>query len=333
MVELLQSVPHPMPLWGSTLTIVVAAALLAASANWIVESAVRLARDLQVSATLIGLTVVALGTSAPEFAVTLVAAFDGRGSIAIGNVVGSNIFNLGFILGGIALVRPFQTSAHIVWRDGLVLAAATIALLAFVGRDLTLGRGEGLFLSAGLVAYLWYLVSSRGASRPTDPPLTGDPPDPPSESRRRLALEVCRLVGAIALIVVSAHMLVFGGTSVATTMGLSDWVIGVTIIAAGTSLPEFATSLVAVMKGRYGLSLGNIIGSDIFNVLGVLGLTGLIRAVEVDASATVSLVGLCVMVLVTVLFMRTGWRLSRKEGFVLVALASARWFLDLTSGV
>ena len=133
------------------------------------------------------------------------------------------------------------------------------------------------------------------------------------------------------MIVVAAQMLVYGGTSVATSLGLSDWVIGVTIIAAGTSLPEFATSLVAVLKGRYGIGLGNIVGSDIFNVLGVLGLTGMIRVVEVETSATTSLAGLCLMVLITVLFMRTGWRLSRKEGLLLMTFASARWILDLAS--
>ncbi len=126
-------------------------------------------------------------------------------------------------------------------------------------------------------------------------------------------------------------MFIYGGISVAASLGLRDWVIGVTIIAAGTSLPQFATSLAAVLRGRYGLSLGNITGSDIFNVLGVLGLTGMIRGVEVKAAATASLAGLCVMVLVTVPFLWTGWTLSRKEGLLLITLASARGMLDLVS--
>ena len=140
-----------------------------------------------------------------------------------------------------------------------------------------------------------------------------------------------RIERELGLIPVAAQMFIYGGISVATSLGLSDWVIGVTIIAAGTSLPEFATSLAAMLKGRYGLSLGNITGSDIFNVLGVLGLTGMIRAVEVKAAATASLAGLCVMVLVTVLFPRAGLTLSRKEGLLLITLVSARWMLDLVS--
>lgn len=330
MSDLLQLGGTPWPLWASILLVAAASGLVAASAYWTVESAARVARDMGVSGSLVGLTVVAAGTSAPEFAVTLTAAFEGRGSISVGNVVGSNIFNLGFILGGVALIKPLQTNPLIVWRDGSVLVVATMALLAFVGMDLSLDRGEGLVLFGAFLFYLWCLVPSRRPSLEVSPPLLGEQTSR-GDSLRPLALDVGRLVGSLLMIVVAAQMLIYGGTSMATSLGLSDWVIGVTIIAAGTSVPEFATSLVAVLKGHYGISLGNIIGSDIFNVLGVLGLTGMIRVVEVEASAKLSLAALCVMVLMTVLFMRTGWRLSRREGLLLITLASARWMLDLVS--
>lgn len=330
MGDLLHSGGTPWSIWAPTLLVVVASGLVAVSAHWTVESGARVARDLGVSGSVVGLTLVAAGTSAPEFAVTLMAAFEGRGSIAIGNVVGSNIFNIGFILGGVALVKPLRTDPRIVWRDGSVLAVATLVLLAFVGLDLSLGRGEGLVMFGGLFLYLWFVVS-RGRRTPG----VRAPPDGEQSSRgvslRPLALDLGRLVVSLLMIVVAAQMLIYGGTSVATSLGLSDWVIGVTVIAAGTSLPEFATALAAVLKGRYGLSLGSIIGSDIFNVLGVLGLTGMISAVEVEAAATASLAGLCVMVLVMLLFLRTGWRLSRTEGLLLITLASARWMLDLVS--
>ena len=326
--DLLQLGGTPLPLWASILLVVAASGLVAVSAHWTVESAMRVARDLGISGSLVGLTVVAAGTSAPEFSVTLMAAFEGRGSISIGNVVGSNIFNLGFILGSVALIKPLQTDPLIVWRDGSVLAVATIALFAFVGMDLSLDRGEGLVLFAALILYLWYLVPSRRRFLEGSPPLVGEQTSR-GDSLRPVAIDLVRLAGSLLMIVVAAQMLIYGGMSLATSLGLSDWVIGVTIIAAGTSLPEFATSLAAVVKGRYGISLGNIIGSDIFNVLGVLGLTGMIRTVEVEPAATASLAGLCVMVLITLLFMRTGWRLSRREGLLLIALASVRWILDL----
>ncbi len=330
MGDLVQLGGTPWPLGASMLLVVVGSGLIAASANWTVDSAARLAQDVGVSGSLIGLTVVAAGTSAPEFAVTLMAAFEGRGSISIGNVVGSNIFNLGFILGGVALIRPLPTDGLIVWRDGSVLALAAILLLVFVGIDLRLDRGEGVVLLGALVLYLWYLVARRRGPLKVDAQFVGEH-NSRRDSPRPIALDLARLAASLLLIVVAAQMLIYGGTSIAMSLGLSDWVIGVTIIAAGTSLPEFATSLAAAVKGRYGMSLGNIIGSDIFNVLGVLGLTGMIRAVEVESAATASLVGLCVMVLITVFFMRTGWRLSRREGFLLITLASARWILDLAS--
>jgi len=328
--DLLQLGGTPGAMVAPTLLVVVASALVALGAHWTVEAAARVGRDLGISGSVVGLTLVAAGTSAPEFAVTLMAAFEGRGSIAIGNVVGSNIFNLGFILGGVALIRPLRTDPRIVWRDGSVLAVATLVLFAFVGIDLGLGRGEGLVLFGALVVYLCFLVA-RGRG----PGSVHSPPVGESSSHRvlfrTLAMDLGRLAGGLLMIVVAAQMLIYGGRLIAMSLGLSDWVIGVTVIAAGTSLPEFATSLAAVLKGRYGLSLGNIIGSDIFNVLGVLGLTGMIRTVEVDAAATASLAGLCVMVLVTVLLLRTDWTLSRKEGLLLIALASARWMLDLAS--
>jgi cation:H+ antiporter len=320
-----------LPLWAAILLVMGASALVAVSAHWTVELAVRVARDLGVSGRLVGLTVVAAGTSAPEFAVTLTAAFEGRGGISVGNVVGSNIFNLGFILGGVALLKPLRTDRLVVWRDGSVLAVAAIVLFGFVGLDLSLGRGEGAILFAGLLLYLWHLVPNR-SRRPGGDSLSVRDGAPPGRLRWALAWDTGRLLGSLFLIVVAAQMLIVGGTSVATSFGLSDWVIGVTIIAAGTSLPEFATSVAAVLKGRYGLSLGNIIGSDIFNLLGVLGLTGMLRAVEVDASATGALAALAGMAVVALLFMRTGWTLSRKEGLALVAMAAARWFLDLGYG-
>ena len=136
------------------------------------------------------------------------------------------------------------------------------------------------------------------------------------------------LVVGLVCIVGGSHLLIASASAIAREVGISEWVIGVTIVAAGTSAPELATSLAGVLKGRYGISAGNLIGSDIFNLLGVLGLAGMLRTMEVDVMARVSLVSLSAMVFLVLVFMRTGWRVSRLEGLILVAIGLARWVLD-----
>jgi cation:H+ antiporter len=285
-------------------------------AVWVVEAAARLARRLGMSELVIGLTVVAVGTSAPEFAVTIAAALRGQADISVGNVVGSNIFNLGFILGGVALVQAMNTTRTLVWRDGMVLVGVTFLLLFFLW-DLTLSRLEGLALITLLALYLFYLIYRRQAA--------GDDEIPAGDFQ---LWDWPRLLGGMVLIAVSGHFLVDAASSLARFMGLSDWIIGVTIVAAGTSTPEMATSLIAVLRGRYGISAGNLIGSDLFNLLGVLGLAALIRPLTVDAGAYGSLILLSTLVVLVVIMMRTGWKISRPEGAFLIIVNLLRWMSD-----
>ena len=317
-----------MPIWGNALVILGTILLIGKGAHWVVESAARLAKRLGISELVIGLTVVALGTSAPEFAVTLIAAFKGQGDISVGNIVGSNIFNLGFILGGCALVRAIPTNPTLLWRDGSVLGATTLLLLALIGWNLRLDRYDGALLFILLCVYLGYLFKSRHVIPGTEQEL--DRLTAGGEGINSLWYEGALLVAGLVCIVVGSHFLIGSATAVARAFGISEWVIGVTIVAAGTSAPEFATSLMGVLKGRYGISAGNVIGSDIFNMLGVLGLAGLIRPVDVDPMARVSLAALVGMVFLVLIFMRTGWRLSRLEGLALVAIATARWWFDFS---
>ncbi|PWH15281.1 MAG: conjugal transfer protein TraR [Anaerolineae bacterium] len=285
-------------------------------AVWIVESAVRIAKRLGLSELIIGLTVVAIGTSAPEFAVTVGAALEGQGDISVGNVVGSNIFNLGFILGGVALVRAICTTRTMVVRDGGMLIGTSLLLLLFLW-DHRMGRFEGGILIALLVLYLGYLIWKK------------EPIEDSLPSGEFQWLDIFRLIAGIALVVGGGHFLVESAVRLARLLGVSEWVIGVTIVAAGTSAPEFATSLIAVIKGRHGVSAGNLIGSDLFNILGVLGLAALIRPMTVEASAVSSVLVLVGMVILVVVFlMRTGWQISRWEGALLVAINLFRWILD-----
>ena len=314
-----------LPLWAHGLVMLASIAALAFGASWFVEGASRLAARLDVSELVIGLTVVAFGTSAPELAVSVIGALRGQGDIAVGNVVGSNIFNLGFILGGCALIRPLRTSPVLLWKDGLVLAGATVLLLVLVGYDLELGRAEGALLFGLLLTYLaWVFRRRRGGQ---DAPEGGGPDaaaSSPSASWWLLAL-------GLAGVVLGAQVLVGSATTVARGLGISEWTIGVTVIAAGTSMPELATSLAAVLKRNHALGIGSLIGSDLFNILGVLGVAALLHPVGTDVAARGSLVAMAAMVLLVLVSMRTGWRLSRVEGFVLVSVAALRWGLDLST--
>ncbi|SNB64851.1 sodium:calcium antiporter [Thermoflexus hugenholtzii] len=300
------------------LLILLSVLVLWGGAVWIVESAARIARRLGLSDLVIGLTVVAIGTSSPEFAVTVGAALKGQGDISVGNVIGSNIFNLGFILGGVAMVRAIATSRTMVMRDGGVLIAITLLLLLFF-LDLHIARWEGMILLALLVLYIGSLLYFREAIEDA----------PPGEFRW---YEVPRLLIGLALVIGGGHFMVEAAVALARMVGISEWAIGVTIVAAGTSAPEFATSLVAVLRGRHGISAGNLIGSDIFNLLGVLGLAATIRPMTVDPSVYSSLWMLAGMVALVVIFlMRTGWSLSRWEGALLVLINLIRWVLDFRS--
>ena len=284
-------------------------------ADWVVENSVRTARKIGISQLVIGLTIVSFGTSAPEFAVSAVAAIKGHGNISAGNVVGSNIFNLGFILGGVALVRPISTSSIIVKRDGSVLVLTTFLLLLLF-MDLSLTFWEGALLMCLLVTYILYLFYSRQTVS-----------EEISAGSFRWYHPLVLLMG-FAFILVSSHFLVASAISVARAFGISEWVIGVTIVAMGTSIPEMVTSLVAVLRGHHGLSAGNLVGSDIFNLLGVLGFAGILQSLTVSPEAYGSLFLLCGMVITVVIMMRTGWRISRIEGAVLLCMGLARWIAD-----
>ena len=300
------------------LLIIVSILLLWKGADWVVESASRIGKRFGMSDIVIGLTIIAFGTSAPEFAVTLSAALRGQGDISVGNVVGSNIFNLGFVLGGVAAIRAIQTNPSLVKRDGSVLIGTTILLLIFM-LDLHLSRWEGMTLFILLISYMGYLLWKREA--------LGEEEVIEGEATWRDGLML--LLGLTA-IVGGGHLLVESASGLALRFGISEWVIGVTIVAAGTSAPELVISLVAVLRGRHGISIGNLIGSDIFNLQGVLGLAAMINPMVVDREALSSISILIVMVIVVVIFIRTGWSVSRKEGVFLVAVNLVRWVLDFT---
>ena len=256
-------------------------------ARLLVNAVVRLARRIGLSELTIGLTIVAAGTSTPELVVTSDAAIKGLGDIAVGNIVGSNIYNLAFILGIVSLIQVVPIERSIVHRDGIALIMSVLADAA-VMIDLTVSRVEGVFIGGVFVAYVGYLLWT-GAESDDDAPdetnalsdVTTSLPDYIQFRGRDAGL----LVGGLVIVLISGDFLVGAASALARSAGISDWVIGGTIVAAGTSTPEFAVSLVAIRHGSLGVSVGNVIGSNVFNMLGIMGLAAAIRPLSFSGAA------------------------------------------------
>lgn len=301
------------------LIIAVCIVALAFGSSWLVDSSVRIANWLKIPELVIGLTIVAFGTSAPEFGVTFLSAMKGMGDIAIGNVVGSNIFNLGFILGGTALIGTLKSSKPLVYRDGFFLLSGTV-LLTFFLWDLSMTKIEGGILFALLFAYLAFLFIKK------------EPIEEIEINEKVHWYNFLLLPLGLGLILVGSHFLVESSVNVARIFGMSEWVIGATIVAFGTSAPELATSITAAAKGHHGISIGNLIGSDIFNMFGVLGVTGIIQNLNVDEGVRSNLILLIGMIVLTLLFLRTRWRLTRWEGGILLLIGAIRWYFSFTAG-
>lgn len=254
------------PLFGDLASAFLGLVILTVGADLLVRGASALAARLGVPPLLVGLTVVALGTSAPEIAVSIDAALGGRGDVALGNVVGSNIFNVLFILGASALAAPLVVKSQLVRIDVPVMVAVS-ALPLLLGLDHVISRGDGVVLLGLLAVYLGFLGLLARRGGPDDGPEVPAPPPPSSSALREVAFAGAGLL----LLVFGAHALVEGATALARAAGVSELVVGLTIVAAGTSLPELATSLLASLRGERDLAVGNVVGSNIFNVLAVLG--------------------------------------------------------------
>ncbi len=295
-------------------------------AGRLVAGAVAVSERLGLSQLVIGLTVVAIGTSAPELVVTLDAAVEGEPAIAMGNVVGSNVFNLGLILGGVALLGPVPVAHRVVSRDGLVLLAVGVVTTAFV-LDLQLGRLEGGVLVAVWIAYVSLLVRAD-ANRSDDGGANPSPSDP--EQHWDGVVSVAQLLGGLAVVVVSAHFLVTSAAALARLVGLSEWAIGNTVVAVGTSTPELATAVIATTRGQQDMSAGSLLGSDLTNVTLGLGGAAVLAPLEVSSQAPVGMGLLALTVAVVVVLAWTDDELSRPEGAVIVAFALGRWVVAVT---
>ena len=312
-------------------------AVLVAGGELLVRGASNLAAAVRISPLVIGLTVVAFGTSAPEMAVSVQSAFQGKPDLAVGNIVGSNLFNVLFILGLSALIVPLVVASDFVRRDVPVMIGVSVLLLV-LSLDGKIGRLDGSLLFAGIVVYTyWCIRKSRienvviqaELARKIAIPIA---PDEKAKPGNTLWLNLALIVGGLVLLVFGSTGLINGAITIAKSFGVSELVIGLTIVAAGTSLPELATSVIAAMKGERDIAVGNVVGSNIFNILSVLGLSSLVSPNGIEVSAAAIQFDIPVLIAVAVAcwpIFSTGNMIARWEGavFLLYYLAYASYLL------
>jgi len=297
---------------------------LIVGAEAMVRGASRLAVSWGISPLVVGLTVVAFGTSAPEMAVSVGAALSGSSDLAIGNVVGSNIANVLLILGISALIAPLLVHEQIIRQEIPIMIGASLVVVA-MALDGEIGRVEAGFLFAGVIAYTVFLVvQSRRASQATEDEFSSEIPT--SHWDRHWSVQAALVLGGLGLLVLGADWLVGAAVTFARVMGVSDLVIGLTVVAVGTSMPEIATSLIAALRGQRDIAVGNVVGSNLFNLLAVLGASGLVSAGGLavpDAARNFDLWVMLAVAFACLPILFTGREIARWEGAVFLGYYAA----------
>lgn len=300
----------------SFLMLLLASALLYFGADGLVGGSARIAFKMGIKPLIVGLTIVAFGTSSPELVVSVNANLAGNSDITLGNVIGSNICNIGLIVGITALIKPINVSLQIVRKDIFIMCAVSVLPLIML-IDGQIGRVEGVILILLLVVYLWLLIfmTSKKGNLEVDTEI-----DSIVKKSKPMWMNIAFIIGGLALLIVGADLFVEHAIEIARFFNVSESVIGLTIVAIGTSLPELATSVVASIKGESDISLGNIVGSNIFNILAILGIAAVIGPISFG---NITYIDLSIMLMFAVILLplaRTGFIIDRKEGIVLLLL-------------
>jgi cation:H+ antiporter len=300
--------------------------LLALGAEGLVRGSSSIALRMGVTPLVVGLTIVAFGTGSPEMIVSLQAALAGSSDLALGNIVGSNIANIALILGLAALARPLHVRSALLWRETPIMIGVTLLLLVLL-RDGELGRLDGAILTAGAIAYTvgTYLAARRDRNAEVAAEFAHEMPKPQSSTGRSVVLVVAGFVGLL----IGAHVLVDGAVVTAQTLGMSEVVIGLTVIAIGTSLPELATSVVAALRNDADVAFGNVLGSNIFNILLILGVVAMIQPISGTSLRTLDLVAMVGSAMLLYALMWRGRILNRWEGGLLLGAYVVYLFLTL----
>ncbi|MFD2216718.1 MULTISPECIES: calcium/sodium antiporter [Metabacillus] len=305
----------------SYLLLILGIALLIKGADFFVEGASSIARALHVSPLLIGLTIVAFGTSSPEATVSIIAALEENAGVAIGNVVGSNILNITFVVGITALINPLKVESETIRKEIPFTLLASIALLILVS-DMTLQsleanfitRSDGFIFLLFFAVFLYYIFEvARNSREKIKEEASVSKTSSPSWGKNSIYT-----IGGLVAIIIGGDLVVDHATVIAYSFGMSETLVGLTIVAIGTSLPELITSITAAIKKEGDIALGNIVGSNIFNILFVLGAASVISPLAVDSKIFVDLILMIVLTLILLVFSRTSFRVGRREGTFLV---------------
>lgn len=302
--------------------------LLVTGANYFVDGAAGIAKRLKVSALLIGLTVVAFGTSAPEVAVSISASLKGNNGIALGNVLGSNIFNLSFILGAAAIIFPLSVERQTIKKEIPIMILSALSLFALgadsvIDKDsnIIISRGDGLMLLLLFASFLYYVIevarNSREVVELLDNPIEGN-----------TVKLLVKTIGGLALIISGGYIVVESAVEIATAFGISQTFIGLTIVAVGTSLPELVTSIIASIKKNPEIAVGNVVGSNIFNAFFILGASTVISPITVASSLIIDITFNIILSFILLFFSISHRSISKKEGgALLVAFLAYNWYL------
>ena len=291
--------------------------LLYFGADWLVKGAVTISLKFGLSPLIVGLTVVALGTSLPEALVSIQATLDNQGGIALGNVIGSNILNIALILGLSSLLQPLKVDSHLVKADVPILVGASFLLIVLL-EDFHISRMEGALLLLGIVFYVTGNIMTVKRTSPAEDQIEGM--EVPGDPSKNLLRDIGFLILGLIALALGSNFLVEGAVDLARIWGLSEALIGLTIVSIGTGTPELATALMAAYRKTADIAIGNAVGSNIFNIFFVVGLAGLIAPIngtQISPSDLYVMFGLTFLLLPTVW---TGMVLDRKEGFLFVAI-------------
>jgi len=310
-----------MTLYALALFSLVGFALLYFGAEWLVKGSSSLARSLGITPIVIGLTVVAFGTSAPELVVSLISSIQGKSMIAVGNVVGSNICNIGLVLGLSAMLNPIRSDPRVVRRDIPIMLAISAYLLVLTMNS-TIGRIEGATLFCGIILYTFMNYSLAKKNTAGAAEIESELEDIGYIASRPKQLML--IVAGIAGVIGGAQIVVDNAAKIMAVLGVNEKFIGLTIVAFGTSLPELATSVVAAMRGEMDISIGNLVGSNVFNIMSVLGIAALVRPIPIPGGFFDSALWIDYLVMMFTSFlpwlmMRKNFTVNRRDGFVLLA--------------
>ena len=295
------------------LSLIIGFILLIKGADFFVEGSSNIAKVFRIPNVIIGLTLVAFGTSAPEAAVSITAILKNSADLSVSNIIGSNIFNLLIVLGFTALFKDVVTEKKVIVKDYMISLLSAILLFIlvivnyFTRGMLVIGRISGIILLLGLIIYLFSLIKSVSKE------------DKIVETRKFSIMDLVLTIGGLALVIFGGQMTVNSACEIARSLGISERVIGLTIVAIGTSLPELCTSLVALLKGENDIAVGNVIGSNIFNILFILGISSFLNPILINVSSLID-IGILILGTLFIYFYFADLKINRKEGISMILL-------------